>query len=124
GTTSGASSSPKTSRRSSGDAVSAARPHMTWLGSALFLAPRFALRSAPMPGCLFCNIVAGTTPAQIVHDNEHLVAFKDIRPIAPVHVLVIPKEHIPGIHDATPAHTATLGQLLLGARDVAEKLGL
>ena len=77
-----------------------------------------------MPGCLFCNIVAGTTPAQIVHDNEHVVAFKDIRPIAPVHVLVIPKEHIPGIHDATPAQAATLGQLLLGARDVAEKLGL
>ena len=77
-----------------------------------------------MPGCLFCNIVAGTTPAQIVHDNEHVVAFKDIRPIAPVHVLVIPKEHIPGIHDATPAQAETLGKLLLAARDVAEKLGL
>jgi histidine triad (HIT) family protein len=77
-----------------------------------------------MSGCLFCNIVAGKTPAQIVHDNEHVVAFKDIRPIAPVHVLVIPKEHIPGIHDATPAQAATLGQLLLSARDVAEKLGL
>ena len=77
-----------------------------------------------MPGCLFCNIVAGKTPAQIVHDSEHVVAFKDIRPVAPVHVLVIPKEHIPGIHEATPAQAEALGQVLLGARDVAEKLGL
>jgi histidine triad (HIT) family protein len=77
-----------------------------------------------MPGCLFCNIVAGTTPAQIVHDNEHVVAFKDIRPIAPVHVLVIPKVHIGGIHDATPEQATAVGQVLLAARDVAEKLGL
>ena len=69
-----------------------------------------------MPGCLFCNIVAGTTPAQIVHDNEHVVAFKDIRPIAPVHVLVIPKEHIPGIHDATPAQALDCGNLFPGLR--------
>ena len=52
-----------------------------------------------MPGCLFCNIVAGTTPAQIVHDSEHVVAFKDIRPIAPVHVLVIPREHYETLAD-------------------------
>jgi histidine triad (HIT) family protein len=77
-----------------------------------------------MPGCLFCNIVAGTTPAQIVFDNEHVVAFKDIRPAAPVHALVIPKVHVPGIHEATPEHAAVLGQVLLAARDVAEKLGL
>ena len=77
-----------------------------------------------MPGCLFCNIVAGTTPAQIVFDNEHVVAFRDIRPAAPVHALVIPKTHVPGIHEATPEHAAVLGQVLLAARDVAEKLGL
>ncbi|HEY5145629.1 MAG TPA: histidine triad nucleotide-binding protein [Polyangiaceae bacterium] len=77
-----------------------------------------------MPGCLFCNIVAGTTPAQIVFDNEHVLAFKDIRPAAPVHALVIPKAHVPGIHEATPEHAEVLGQVLLAARDVAEKLGL
>jgi histidine triad (HIT) family protein len=77
-----------------------------------------------MPGCLFCNIVAGKTPAEIVHDSEHVLAFKDIRPAAPVHALVIPKVHIPGIHEATPEHAAALGQVLLAARDVAEKLGL
>ena len=77
-----------------------------------------------MPGCLFCNIVAGKTPAQIIYDNDHVVAFKDIRPAAPVHALVIPKTHITGIHDATTENAAMLGQVLLAARDVAEKLGL
>ncbi len=77
-----------------------------------------------MPGCLFCNIVAGTTPAQIVFDNEHVLAFKDIRPAAPVHALVIPKVLVPGIHEATPEHAAVRGQVLLAARDVAAKRGL
>jgi histidine triad (HIT) family protein len=77
-----------------------------------------------MAGCLFCNIVLGKTPADIVFQNDHVVAFKDIRPVAPVHVLVIPKSHIPGIHDATAEQAGTLGEVLLAARDVAEKLGL
>ena len=75
-------------------------------------------------GCLFCNIVAKTTPAQIVFENDHVVAFRDIRPVAPTHALVIPKKHIVGVHEATGDDAATLGQLLLAARDVAEKLGL
>jgi histidine triad (HIT) family protein len=77
-----------------------------------------------MAGCLFCNIVLGKTPADIVFQNDHVVAFKDIRPVAPVHVLVIPKSHIPGIHDATAEQAGALGEVLLAARDVAEKLGL
>lgn len=83
-----------------------------------------ALRSPAMPGCLFCNIVLGKTPAQIVLDNDHVLAFKDIRPVAPLHALVIPKVHIAGIHEAKAEHAEVLGQLLLAARDVAEKLGL
>jgi histidine triad (HIT) family protein len=75
-------------------------------------------------GCLFCNIVAKTTPAQIVLENDHVVAFKDIRPAAPMHALVIPKKHIRGVHEATPEDAAVLGQVMLAARDVAEKLGL
>ncbi len=77
-----------------------------------------------MPSCLFCNIVAKTTPAQIVFENEHVVAFKDIRPVAPVHALVIPRKHIAGVHDAGPEEAALLGQIVLAARDVAEQLGL
>ena len=77
-----------------------------------------------MAGCLFCNIVAGTTPAQLVYDNAHVVAFKDIRPVAPTHALVIPKRHVAGVHDATGADANLLGHVLLAARDVAEQLGL
>ena len=77
-----------------------------------------------MPGCLFCNIVAKTTPAQIIFENDHVLAFKDIRPVAPVHALVIPRQHITGIHEATPADVEVLGRVLLAARDVAEQLGL
>ena len=62
-----------------------------------------------MPGCLFCNIVAKSTPAQIVFENDHVLAFKDIRPVAPVHALVIPRQHITGIHEATPADVEVLG---------------
>jgi histidine triad (HIT) family protein len=75
-------------------------------------------------GCLFCNIVARTIPAQIVLENDHVVAFKDIRPAAPTHALVIPKKHVVGVHEATPEDAALLGQVMLAARDVAEKLGL
>jgi len=74
--------------------------------------------------CLFCNLAAKTTPAQIVLENEHVVAFKDTRPMAPVHALVIPKRHIGGIHDAKPEDAALLGQVMLAARDLAEQLGL
>jgi histidine triad (HIT) family protein len=80
-----------------------------------------------MPSCLFCNIVARTTPAQIVFEDDHVLAFKDIRPVAPVHALVIPKKHIDGIHDVratTAADAQELGHFLYAAREVAEKLGL
>ena len=75
-------------------------------------------------GCLFCNIASRTIPAKIVHENDHVVVFEDIRPMAPKHVLAIPKKHMTGIHDATPEDAAMLGQLLLAARDAAEKVGL
>jgi histidine triad (HIT) family protein len=77
-----------------------------------------------MATCLFCNIVSRVTPAQLVFENDHVVAFKDIRPAAPAHALVIPKKHIAGIHDATPEDANLLAQVLLAARDVADKLGL
>jgi histidine triad (HIT) family protein len=75
-------------------------------------------------GCLFCNIVAGTVPAQILVENEHVLAFRDIHPAAPAHALVIPRKHLAGVHEALSGDAAMLGQLLLTARDVAEKLGL
>jgi histidine triad (HIT) family protein len=75
-------------------------------------------------GCLFCKIVAREIPSTIVAENDHAIAFRDVRPVAPTHVLVIPKKHIVGIHDAKAEDAAMLGELLLMARDVAEQLGL
>jgi histidine triad (HIT) family protein len=75
-------------------------------------------------GCLFCKLVNREIPSDIVLENDHALAFKDIRPAAPTHALVIPKKHIIGIHDATAADGALLGELLLLARNAAEKLGL
>jgi histidine triad (HIT) family protein len=74
--------------------------------------------------CLFCKIIAKEVPSKAVAENEHAYAFHDIHPGAPTHVLVIPKKHITGLHEATPEDAAVLGQLLLMARDVAEQLGL
>ena len=74
--------------------------------------------------CLFCKIVAREIPSTIVFENEHVLAFKDVRPVAPEHALVIPKIHVVGISDATPEHAALLGELLLAAPVVAEKLGI
>lgn len=82
------------------------------------------VRCAAMTTCLFCNIAARATPAQVVLENEHVAAFRDIRPMGPVHVLVVPKAHLPGIHDANAKDVDLLGRVLLAARDVAEKLGL
>jgi histidine triad (HIT) family protein len=77
-----------------------------------------------MDSCLFCRIVDKTVPAQIVLENEHVMAFRDIRPAAPTHVLVIPKKHVSGIHETTAGDAAMLGHLLLAARTVADDLGL
>jgi histidine triad (HIT) family protein len=75
-------------------------------------------------GCLFCNIVARKAPAQFVFENEFVVAFTDVRPVAPTHVLVIPKKHVSGIHDVAAGGVDLVGRLVLAARDVAEELGL
>src|ERR1700733_7178580 len=74
--------------------------------------------------CLFCKIVAREVPSDIVLETDEVLAFKDVRPVAPVHALVIPKRHITSIHDATPGDEALLGRLMIAGREVAEKLGL
>jgi histidine triad (HIT) family protein len=74
--------------------------------------------------CIFCKIVAREIPANVVAENEHALAFHDVNPVAPTHVLVIPKRHIASVHDAGPDDVALLGQVMLMARDVADKLGL
>ncbi len=74
--------------------------------------------------CLFCRIVAGEIPADIVHQDERAVAFRDINPQAPVHVLVVPRDHIESLDDAGRRDEALLGHLLRVAARVANEQGL
>ncbi len=74
--------------------------------------------------CLFCKIVAGEIPAEKVYEDEAAVAFRDINPQAPVHVLIIPRTHIASLAEAGEADESKLGQLLLAAARVAYQEGL
>ena len=74
--------------------------------------------------CLFCEIVAGRIPSRIVYQDETVLAFHDIRPEAPVHVLLIPKKHITSLLDLQPEDDALIGGLVRRARDLAHELGL
>jgi histidine triad (HIT) family protein len=75
----------------------------------------------PQPDCLFCKIVAGQIPAKLVHQDDDAVAFVDINPQAPTHLLVIPRKHVPTANDLAPADEALVGRLLrLAARLAAD----
>jgi histidine triad (HIT) family protein len=74
--------------------------------------------------CVFCKIAEKSIPAKIMLEDDDLVAFHDLNPVAPVHVLVIPKKHIVGLGDATPEDALVLGKLLVAARRVAEETGV
>jgi histidine triad (HIT) family protein len=74
--------------------------------------------------CLFCQIVAKQIPAQIVYEDEQVVAFRDIRPVAPTHLLIVPREHFAGLDAAGPEHASVIGYTLLTAAKLARDLGL
>lgn len=76
------------------------------------------------PKCLFCRVAAGEIPAEIVFETDHVVAFRDIQPKAPTHILLIPREHIVSLDELEPRHGETLGRLFLAARSVAKAEGL
>jgi histidine triad (HIT) family protein len=73
------------------------------------------------PDCLFCRIVSGQVPAEIVAEGEHVLAFRDISPEAPTHVLVIPREHHPNIGELAVAAPEALVALVRMAQDVADR---
>ena len=73
--------------------------------------------------CLFCKIAGKEIPAKIVFEDDETLAFRDIHPVAPTHVLVIPKKHIVSLTDAQDSDQALLGKLLLTAKRVAELEG-
>jgi Diadenosine tetraphosphate (Ap4A) hydrolase and other HIT family hydrolases len=77
-----------------------------------------------MVDCLFCKIIDGEIPGDIVYENDSVLAFNDINPIAPVHILIIPKEHIATLNDLEEKHTQTMGELFLAAKKIASDKGI
>ena len=74
--------------------------------------------------CIFCRIVAGQIPSKKAYEDEELLAFHDIHPWAPVHVLVIPKQHIATLADVRPEHEPLLGRMLMLAPRLMRELGV
>ncbi len=74
--------------------------------------------------CIFCRIVRGEIPSERVFEDEAVVAFRDIQPAAPTHVLIVPREHIRSVSDLNDDDTAIAGALLLAARTIAAQEGL
>lgn len=77
-----------------------------------------------MDNCIFCKIIAKQIPAAIVYEDEDVLAFKDINPAAPVHLLVIPKQHVSTLSDCTEEHAAVLGKMLVLAPKLAKENGI
>lgn len=75
------------------------------------------------PNCIFCKIAAGAIASKKVYEDAELLAFYDIRPAAPVHLLIIPRLHLATLGDATPEHEGLLGRMLLLAPRLAREAG-
>lgn len=76
-----------------------------------------------MDGCVFCAIAAGAIPAEVVHQDADVVAFRDLNPVAPFHVLVIPRVHRASLAEASEDDAMLLGRLMLAAARVAREAG-
>lgn len=74
--------------------------------------------------CLFCKIANGEIPADMVYEDDHIVAFKDIKPQAPIHILIIPRIHIPTINETMPTQDKLLGNMILVAKKLAAEHAL
>ena len=77
-----------------------------------------------MNECLFCKMVSGVIPCDKVHENEYVLAFRDIDPKAPTHILIIPKKHITTLNEINENDQDLLGELLLTAKKIAKDEGI
>jgi histidine triad (HIT) family protein len=73
--------------------------------------------------CLFCKIIAAEIPAEIIYESPDAIAFRDINPQAPTHVLIVPRRHIATINELADTDTDVVGRLFLAARDIAKQEG-
>ena len=74
--------------------------------------------------CIFCDIAAGKAPAEILHATDQLVVFPDIRPQAPVHLLIVPRRHIRSVNDIAEGDVALLGEMVAAAKLMAGRSGI
>ena len=74
--------------------------------------------------CIFCKIIAGEIPSDIVYQDEEVIAFRDINPLAPTHLLIIPKKHIPSLASISEAESPLIGHMVNIANQLAEKEGI
>jgi histidine triad (HIT) family protein len=77
-----------------------------------------------MTDCIFCKIVAGDIPGDIVYQNDDVLAFRDLNPQAPTHILVIPKKHIATTNDIQPDDAELIGKMYLAAKQIAKDEGI
>ncbi len=77
-----------------------------------------------MSDCIFCRIAAKDIPAKVIYEDDRIIAFDDIRPQAPVHTLIIPREHIASLNDLQPGQTDLVGHILAKAPGIAELKGV
>ncbi len=77
-----------------------------------------------MEDCIFCKIIAGEIPGNIIHRDDEVVAFHDVNPVAPVHVLIIPRKHMSSINEAVEEDRQVLGELMLRAKAIAKELNI
>ncbi len=76
------------------------------------------------PSCLFCQIVAGQAPADVIYQDEHVVAFRDAHPQAPVHVLVVPRQHVSSLADVGEEQYPLLGAIVAAINRIATERGI
>jgi histidine triad (HIT) family protein len=74
--------------------------------------------------CIFCQIVAGKIPSDIIYQDQEIIAFRDINPQAPVHLIIIPRKHIPSLTQLSPADLNLIGKMVAIANQLAEKEGV
>jgi len=98
-------------------------PPASW-GCGWVRPPREAKEGTLASECLFCRIVAGDIPAAIVHQDDEIVAFRDINPQAPTHVLLIPRKHVRSLADLWTDDDALIGRLVRVAAQIAESEGI
>ena len=77
-----------------------------------------------MTDCLFCRIIKGEIPAKKVYEDEHTLAFEDINPQGPTHVLIVPKKHLPGLKEAQAQDAELVGRLHLAAAEIGRQRGI